>query len=463
MKALRLSARWVLPGEGEPIADGAVLVLPEGRIAAVGADAAVPRPAGCDAVALGDAALMPALVNAHSHLELTGLRGLVRDLPFLDWLRTIRAIKDALDAEAFRASARWGVLEGFAAGIATHGDSGTSGQGAAALAALGARGVAYQEVIGPDPSRAGAVLAAVERALDALGACRSERVSVGISPHAPYTVSDRLLEGAAALAAARGLKVAMHVAESPEERALVTGARGPFADYLRSRGIPVEPRGASTVAWLERAGLLDLRPVLVHCVTADQGDFERARRHGAAVAHCPSSNAALGHGRADLAAMRRAGVTVGLGTDSVAAGGRLDLFAEARLAALGLAGTGSAAEGGGRLSPREMLRLASAGGAAALGLAGVGALAPGAWGDLAAVGLDSPALSAAADVETAVAWGATASDVVLTAVAGRVVYRRGAWPGVDLAAERTALERAAGVAAAARARYLRPEDMARQA
>ena len=420
MRPLRVSARWVLPVDGPPLPDAAVLVGAAGRIAAVGAEAAVPRPDDALTVALGDAALLPGLVNAHSHLELTALRGLVRDLPFLDWLRTVRAIKDALDAEAFRASARWGVLEGFAAGITTHGDTGTTGQAASALADLGARGVAYHEVIGPDPARRDEALEELARALERSGPCRSERVAVGVSPHAPYTVSDPLLRAVAALASARGLKAAMHVAESREERTLVEEGGGPFADWLRSRGIPVQPRGRSTVAWLEEAGFLACRPLLVHCVTAGEDDFALARGRGATVAYCPSSNAALGHGRADWAAMRRAGIPVGLGTDSVAAGGRLDLFAEARLAALGVGGLG----------PRALLSLATRDGAVALGEPDLGVLAPGTWGDLTAVGLGGPAFAAAADPETAVVWGATASDVVFTAVAGRVVFDRGRWPDV---------------------------------
>jgi cytosine/adenosine deaminase-related metal-dependent hydrolase len=441
VKPLRVGARWVLPVSGAPVEGGAVLVDAGGRIAAVGPDAAVPRPPQAESVELGDAALLPGLVNAHSHLELTALRGLVHDLPFLDWLRTIRVIKEALDAEAFRASARWGVLEGLAAGITTYGDTGTSRQGATALADLGARGVAYHEAIGPDPARCAEALADVERALAALEPCRSDRVTVGVSPHAPYTVSAPLLRAVAALASARGLKTAMHVAESPEERALVETGRGPFADYLVSRGIAVAPRGASTVAWLEETGFLACRPLLVHCVTAGADDFARARRHGATVAHCPWSNAVLGHGRADLGAMRGAGLAVGLGTDSVATGGRLDLFAEARLAALGL--------GPGRLTAREALDLITAGGAAALGVADAGRLATGAWGDLTAVDLSGPAFAGTDDPEGAVAWGATAADVVFTAVAGRVVYRAGSWPGVAVAAERDAYLRAAGRAAGA--------------
>jgi cytosine/adenosine deaminase-related metal-dependent hydrolase len=435
---LRVTARWVLPVSGEPIAEGAVLIGAGGRIEAVGPDAAVPRPPGAPVVELGDAALLPGLVNAHSHLELTALRGLVRDLPFPGWLLAVRAIKDALDPAAFRASARWGVLEGFAAGITCCGDTGSSLQAAAALAELGGRGVAYHEIYGPDPAGCAEVLAGLERALAELAAFRSDRVSVGVSPHAPYTVSDPLVRAVAALAAARGLKTAMHVAESREERALVAEGRGPFAEQLRARGIEVQPRGCSAVAWLGSAGLLACRPLLIHCVTAGLEDFGIAHGFGATVAHCPGSNAVLGHGRADFAAMRRAGVVVGLGTDSVVAGGRPDLLAEARLAALGL-------EGG--LAPREQLRLVTADGAAALGLPHLGTLEPGAWGDLAAVGLAAPAFAAVADPEAAVAWGATASDVVFAAVAGRVVFHRGRWPGVALDAEREGYARAASAAA----------------
>lgn len=434
MRPLRVSAEWVLPVGGEPVAGGAVLVGAGGRIDAVGADAAVPRPPGAECVELGAAALLPGLVNAHSHLELTALRGLVRDRPFGAWLMAIRAIKEELDAEAFRASARWGVLESFAAGITTSGDTGSTLQAAAALDELGGRGVAYHEVYGPDPAACAEVMAGLERALSVLEARRSDRVTVGVSPHAPYTVSDPLLAAVTALAPARGLKTAMHVAESREERALVEEGRGPFADNLRSRGIAVEVRGP-TVRWLDRVGFLACRPLLIHCVTAGADDFEAAGRWGATVAHCPWSNAVLGHGRADFGAMRRAGLAVGLGTDSVAAGGRPDLFAEARFAALGLG-----------LAPRDMLRLMTADGAAALGLEGVGLLEPGDWGDLAAVGLGALAFTGAPEPEAAVAWGATASDVVFAAVAGRVVYVRARWPGVRLDAERDAYLRAASAA-----------------
>jgi 5-methylthioadenosine/S-adenosylhomocysteine deaminase len=438
--ALRVGARWLVDVASPPVEGGAVLIGGDGRVVAAGRSAEVPTPAGVLALDFGDAAILPGLVNTHTHLELTALRGLVRDLRFPAWVAKVRQLKDALAAADFQAAARWGVLEGFAAGITATGDTGSTGAAAAALAALGARGVAYQEVFGPDPALAEESLRGLEAAVEALLPLASERVRIGVSPHAPYTVSDVLLRAVVALARRRAWPVAMHVAESPEEDQFVRHGTGPFADARRQRGIAVEARGCSPLAWIRRAGLLDLRPLLIHCVTADGDDAVAIARSAASIAHCPWSNAVLRNGRADLALFQRLGITVGAGTDSVAAGGGLDLFREIRLAALGC-----------RMTPREMLRLATADAAGALGLAGAGVLASGAWGDVCVVGFGRGALAAAADPEEAVALGAGPADVVFTAVAGRPVWHDGGWPGVDAAAERGALEAVAARARAAAA------------
>lgn len=436
MAALRLSARWLLPVASTPVEAGAVLVGDDGRVVASGPDAQVPRPAGAPALDLGDAAILPGLVNAHSHLELTALRGLVRNVPFAQWVQQVRRLRELLSPAQLTASARWGVLEGFAAGITTSGDTGSSGAPAAAMVALGARGVAFQEVFGADPAQAEAALRDLEAAAEALLPLASERLRIGVSPHAPYTVSAPLLTAVVALARRRGWPLAMHLAESHEEDYCIRHAQGPFADRLRARGIAVEPHGCSPVAWARRAGLLEAAPLLVHCVTADGDDTLAIARHRATIALCPWSNAVLRNGRADLALFRRLGVTVGVGTDSVVPGGGLDPFREARLATLACP-----------LTPREMLGLLTVDAAATLRVAGTGSLTPGSWGDLCAVRLTGPAFASARDIEEAVAFGATAGDVAFTAVAGVPVFRDGAWPGVDIEAERTALTDAAGTAA----------------
>ena len=177
---LRLAARWVLPVAEAPIAHGAVLVGDDGRIAAVGPDSTVPRPAGVESRDLADAVLLPGLVNTHAHLELMALRGLVTERPFPRWVNTVRKLKDRLPLEDFEAAARRGVLESFAAGITATGDTGSTGAPARAMAALGARGIAYQEVFGPDPAQCAASLDGLRRALDALAPCASARVAIGV-------------------------------------------------------------------------------------------------------------------------------------------------------------------------------------------------------------------------------------------------------------------------------------------
>ena len=439
MSAVRLRARWVVPVVAAPIPHGAVLVDDGGRIAALGPDSSVPSPGHVDQLDLGDVALLPGLVNTHAHLELTALRGLVTETPFPRWIAKVKRLGDAMTGGHFRASARWGVLQSLAHGITTIGDTGRSGQGARAMAELGARGVAYQETFGPDPAQLDQSLTILRDALRELDSCASQRLEIGISPHAPYTVSDALLAAVALLAQTERRKVAMHVAESPDEQRFVLAGQGAFAEHLRGRGIAVEPRGMSSVQWALKGGLEKVRPLLIHCVHADRRDIESIAACRAAVAHCPSSNQLLGNGRAPLGLLREAGVTVGVGTDSVAAGNSLDLFHEARQAALGVS-----------LEPDEQLRLITAGAAGALGLEHAGRLAPGAWGDLCAVSLGGLAPSESNGIEGALAATATAEHVVATWVAGRLVYQDGAWPGVDAAAEKAAYDEARVAMEAAR-------------
>ena len=427
MAAVRLRARWVIPVVAPPIPQGAVLVDGDGRIGSVGPDAAVPRPDGAADLDLGEAALLPGLVNTHAHLELMALRGLVTEVPFPRWIARVKRLGDVLAPDHFRASARWGVLESFAHGITTIGDTGRTGMGARAMAELGARGVAYHETFGPDPAQLDQSLKVLQDALHELDALASDRLEIGVSPHAPYTVSDQLLAAVGSLAHIQNRKVAMHVAESVEERMFMAEGRGAFADHLRGRGIAVEPRGASSVRWALETGLEPLRPLLIHCVHVDGEDARAMAACGASAAHCPSSNQLLGNGHAPLGLLQDAGVTVGVGTDSVAAGNSLDLFHESRQAALGVP-----------LAPNYQLRLITAGAADALGIEDAGRLVPGAWADLCAVALRGSTLSATKSIEGALAVAATAGHVIGTWVAGKLVYRDGSWPGVDAAEEKAA-------------------------
>jgi 5-methylthioadenosine/S-adenosylhomocysteine deaminase len=249
-------------------------------------------------------------------------------------------------------------------------------------------------------------------------------VTVGVSPHAVYSVHEDLLVDACAWAVGQGLPVAIHVAESREEMEFLREARGPFAESHRERGLDVVRRAHSPVHLLVELGVTTVaRPLLVHCVQLDASDVHFIARDGCPVAHCPASNAKLGHGVAPLADLLDAGVVVGIGTDSVASTDRMDLLDEARLAVLAQRARLRRPDA---LSAESALELATLGGARALGLADrVGALEPGRDADLAAFRLDEPRGVSAGEVASTLVFSLAGRAAWMTAVAGRELVRDG--------------------------------------
>jgi 5-methylthioadenosine/S-adenosylhomocysteine deaminase len=326
-----------------------------------------------------------------------------------------------LDRERMLDAARLGVDEGIRAGITTFADTCDSGVAFDALIERGVRGIMFQEVFGPDPAQCAESMAALRDKIDALRPRETPLVRVGISPHAPYTVSDELFRAAAAYAAESALPMAIHIAESDVETSLVCAADGIFADGLRKRGIAVAPRASSPVALLRDLRVLEARPLLIHCVRVDDDDIEAIAASRCAVAHCPASNAKLGHGIAPLADFLAAGVVVGLGSDSMASNNRMDILEEARLALLW---SRARLQQAGGLSARAMLELATRGGARALGLGdAVGSLEVGKAADLAAFHLGD--IAPTADPESAAIFAVTGSRARFVAVQGRVLLDDG--------------------------------------
>jgi 5-methylthioadenosine/S-adenosylhomocysteine deaminase len=388
--------------------DGAVLIDAGGRIAAVGPDAAVPRPQGTPTDHLPDAVILPGFVNAHTHLELSGLRGQIEDGEFVDWIQHVRRAKEGIGGAEFLAAARSGVRDAWRNGITTVADTGDTGSVAWALAELGGRGVVYQEVFGPDPAQAGDSFAGLRRAVDGLRRDVPASVTIGVSPHAPYTVSAALYRMVAEYARSEQLPLAVHIAESRAEHALVSQGAGPFADLWARRQIPALVVARSPIAYLDRAGLLGPNVLAIHAVQADAEDVALLRARGVAVAACPRSNARHGHGAPPLAAFLDAGIPVGVGTDSVASVADLDLLADAR-AARELA----------QLTSEQALRLVTLDAARAIGLAReVGSLETGKWADLCVLRLGAQPRGDIARQILSVA----AANVARTYVAGRLVY-----------------------------------------
>lgn len=415
---IRYHARWVLPISRPPL-ERATVVEHEGRIVYVGDRASAPEGSDVD---LGDVALLPGLVNAHTHLELTVMRGFLEDLAFRAWiLRLTRARRAVLPFDALVDSARAGIAEGLLAGITTYADTTESGAPFHAMRQVGVRGIAYQEVFGPDPAQCAESLDGLRAKVADLRRDESSLVRVGVSPHAPYSVSDALFTATADFARAESLPIAIHISESEDESNLVQFATGGWAEAHRARGIPVVIRGGSPIAMLERNHVLDARPLLIHCVRAQPNDVASIAKHDCAVAHCPASNAKLGHGIAPLSELLDAGARVGLGSDSVASNNRMDLLDEARLAILMQRARVGRYDA---VSAAKALELATLGGARALNLDDeIGSLDVGKAADLAAFPLNQPRSAPVYDPITALIFAGSGLAASFVTVAGRVMVK----------------------------------------
>ena len=331
-----LRASWVLPIVGPPIQDGWV-AIEGGRISAVG-NGTPSATAGSDAVQvvdLGDAAIMPALVNAHTHLELSWLRGRIGPAStFLGWvsgmMRERLQSPDGGDEAYVRASMAAALEEMKVSGTGLVGDISNSLAHLDLLGASGLDGLVFHELIkfrATDPE--GFVEEACRR-IEAADPGRGWRLA--LAPHAPYSVAPSVYR---ALAGVRGrlreARMSVHVAESPEEVEFIGRGRGGWPDVLKRLGAWDPdwraPR-CSPIAYLDRIGFWDERTLAVHAVQAGASDLAILASRGVTVVTCPRSNAWVGAGVPPVDAFYRSGVRVAIGTDSLTSVEDLNLFAE---------------------------------------------------------------------------------------------------------------------------------------
>ena len=418
------AAEYVLPISSEPIRGGAVAIDGD-KIVAVGTrDEIVRQFSDAEVTDHVNSAILPGFVNCHSHLEITSMRGALDDVEhdFSAWLLKLNGLRAELSDEDIIAAAVAGAREGAQAGVTCFGDIGRMGHaGVHALKTVGLRGIVFQETeFSPDNRTADEDFLKLAAKFEELKAEETELVRVGLSPHAPYTVSSQLFELIAQYAILNRVPLSIHAAESADEHELLTQGTGFFSGIYETFGIEWQSPHCTPIEYLERLGVLSTQPLLAHCVKVSTSDIAKIAANGAKIAHCPKSNAKFGHGYAPFERVLEAGIATGLGSDSVASNNVCDMLEESRFAAL----IARNREGSTRfITAKQMLETATLGGAKALGLdAEIGTLEPDKQADIAVVSLAHTAQTPVNDIHTALVFSSNARDVTMTIVAGRVVY-----------------------------------------
>lgn len=296
------SARWVLPISSPAIAYGGIAVEGQ-RIISVASRVALGKQFPHAQVRdCGESAIIPGLINAHSHLELTAMRGFLEseETNFFAWLKKLTtARRERMTVDDLYVSAAWGACEAARAGVTCVADaSDSAGESMSALRDVGLRGIVFQESFGPDPRLAEENFEKLKAKVARLREQETSLVKCGVSPHAPYTVCAPQLEMISRFALDERLPLMMHAAETWMEISLLRDGGGPFAEGLRNRGIDWRAPGVSPIQYLHDHGVLQTSPLLAHCIHVDDADLETLKLAKTKVAHCPKSNAKLGHGMA---------------------------------------------------------------------------------------------------------------------------------------------------------------------
>jgi aminodeoxyfutalosine deaminase len=363
-----LTARWLLPVEQPPLPGGTVTIS-GGRIIAV-----EPHGSRTPDIELGNAAILPGLVNAHTHLDLTGLRSKATpSQDFTGWLRDVIQHRRELTVAQTAQKVVDGLKECSASGTTLLGDISSHGLSWPALTNAPMRSVVFYELLGLPKTRAQQALA---------GACdwlrrhpETELCRPGLSPHAPYSLRSSLFRAAANLSQGRRIPLAIHLAETRAEIDLLRSHQGPFVEFLTELGV-WDPQGlpGGTEEILQFSERAD-RVLLAHCNYLEPSATIPAN---ATVVYCPRTHQAFDHATYPLQNFLRAGVRVALGTDSLASNPDLSILAELRFAR----------ERFPDIPDDLLLRMATLSGAEALGWEReTGSLAPGKSADLVVVPL----------------------------------------------------------------------------
>ena len=402
-------SKYLIDSTGRAIEEVEV-AIEGGRIVSVRRRSSDETPPESEVIDLGHAAILPGLINAHAHLELTHAHTLVEPQPrFTDWIREVVRATSSWSEDSFNESLRDGLKLSAESGTTSIGDIGRGAIDISAYSESGMRVRLFQEVIGFDPSAAEGIINSLKQSIDRIPS--SGPFSAGICPHTPYTVSDYLLKQCARVARERELPLCIHLAETMAELEFLGQGEGEILDFRQEFGMWSEwkPPRASPVRYLHHLGFFERPTTLIHCNYVREDDFDIIGMSGSSVVFCPRSHDYFLHRNHPFLKMLGHGINVALGTDSLISSPSLSILDEMKFLRECFADIDSAV----------LLRMATTNGAKALGLpVGVGRLAPGSPADM--IGVALPEAGPAGDPLDAVL--SAGSKVVFSMAAGEILY-----------------------------------------
>lgn len=360
-------AGWVFPVSSAPVSDGAVVVA-NGRIEAVGRFKDIRNTYTGDVVDHGEAGILPALVNAHTHLELAALRGRVSGKDgFVNWVRGLIKVRENIPPAEIEKAITNELVAMRRRGVGLIGDVGNTRMAYELCRKKGEDIVFFHEFIGFNRVKT----AKAKEMLAEAGKSHETDNAFHVAAHAPYTVSAELFSALKSWANKRGKMLSVHLGECPEEQELLAHGNGPLKDLLRERSAWDDdfiPPGESVVSYLDKLGVMDSNTVCVHLVHLSEEDMEILAARRVKCCLCPRSNLFLNVGFPKVEKILAYGLCPALGTDSLASNESLSILEE--MAAIRKHVPG--------LAPEKILEMATLNGARALGREDrLGSLTPG--------------------------------------------------------------------------------------
>jgi len=407
---------YILPIDTPPIRDGAIKIK-KNKIVAISKFGDLAKARKDRLIYLDDCIIVPGFVNSHTHLELSCLKGVIKERKsFSKWIIEVIEAKKKLSEKDYEKSIKNGILESIKGGITCFGDISGTGLSPKIMKKLGVRGISFHEVIGFKEKEAWDIFYTFIMKIaisQILYSGKEEILSIGISPHSPYSVSHKLFKLSCNLAKRLNLPVSTHLSETEDEVRFLKNGNGPLRKLLLDLGSfenSWKPPACSPLKYLDSLNVLNPNISIVHFNFFDKADLGIAKKSNIKVIFCPKSNNEwFSRKSSPLIVCLEKSIPISIGTDSLASNNAYNMFDEMRMVKSLYPS----------LPAKKILQMATIGGAFCLRLKNkIGSLRPGKLADFIAIKI--PEKIKSKDLPEYIV--SEAKEVSLSVINGRAVY-----------------------------------------